>query len=287
MSIQVFNSCFQRSGIAAKSDLKTREYQEVFRALEREHEEFLAKDQQFRSDDYKWPRDPLHCWSRVWEYPYVYYHLKSLRDSIQPEANARIADLGSGVTFFPFAAAKLGFRVDCLDIDPICERDLQRAASVVPHDPGEVKGSLITDGRLPLGDMEVDAVYCISVLEHIPNFESTIEEVVRILIPGGLFILTVDLDVCGYLDIGVQRFHDMRRALAAHFVLEQPEITTHPADMLLMYQGLDSVRSNLSQVKFYGKQAARALRRRGPLGSYPNLAVWAGVLRRKATTSQV
>jgi hypothetical protein len=60
---------FDRSGLAALSDLQTEEWRELFTSLEDQQREFLAKEEAFRSADYPWPRDPLHTWSRVWEYP--------------------------------------------------------------------------------------------------------------------------------------------------------------------------------------------------------------------------
>ena len=48
---------------------------------------------------------------------------------------------------------------------------------------------------MPFQDNEADAVYCVSVLEHIPNPERTVKEVARILQPGGVFVLTIDLDL--------------------------------------------------------------------------------------------
>ena len=50
-----------------------------FALLEKEQADFLAMESAFRSREYKWPRDPLHTWSRVWEYPYTYHHLQQAR----------------------------------------------------------------------------------------------------------------------------------------------------------------------------------------------------------------
>jgi len=175
-------------------------------SAEKEQREFLIKEDHFRTSEYKWPRDPLHTWSRIWEYPNTYHHLKQWRDSRKnTEAALHGVDLGSGVTFFPFSVARLGYRVTCVDIDPIVSVDLPKAVRIIDHGPGQVDSRLCDNSNLPFVDGEVDAVYCVSVLEYIPDFENTIEKVFRVLKPVGLFILTIDLDSCGYLDIGVNQ----------------------------------------------------------------------------------
>lgn len=60
---------FDRSGLATLSDLQTLEWHDLFGLLEREQALFLEKEGQFQSPEYPWPKDPLHTWSRVREYP--------------------------------------------------------------------------------------------------------------------------------------------------------------------------------------------------------------------------
>ena len=241
-------SIFERNGIAAMSDLDTAEWKEVFALLEAEQQRFLSHEDAFRSPNYPWPRDPLHCWSRIWEYPYVYSFLRShlapsgaARSSDGP---ARVVDLGSGVTFFPFSVARLGSHVTCADIDPICAGDLGKAAAVVDHAPGAVDFRLIEGDALPFGDGEVDAVYCVSVLEHIPTFEVTVREVARILQPGGILLLTIDLDLTGLAEIGVENYRRLKDTLRDHFHGVFPDVTVHPADVL---------RSDTSQYSISGE----------------------------------
>jgi len=223
---------FDRGGLAALSDLRTSEWQELFGFLEQEQAAFLEQEAKFRSPEYKWPRDPLHTWSRVWEYPYVYYHLRKWKKGLPRSNQPRVVDLGSGVTFFPFSVARLGFHVICTDVDPICKKDLAHAAQCVNHDPGQVDFRL-TDGlTLPFGDGEADALYCVSVLEHIPHFETMIQEIARILKPGGLVVVTVDLDLRGDAEFGVESHKILAAALRRHFAHLYPEVTIHPADLL-------------------------------------------------------
>ena len=150
MNKEVTESIFDRSGLAALSDLQSPQHRDLFAQLEKEQDAFLERQSGVWSDDYRWPRDPLHTWSRIWEYPYVYYHLKKQAEALGPDRDFKVADLGSAVTFFPFSVAELGCRVHCLDIDATCAPDIERAANVVPHSPGKVEFNPISDGRLPL-----------------------------------------------------------------------------------------------------------------------------------------
>jgi 2-polyprenyl-3-methyl-5-hydroxy-6-metoxy-1,4-benzoquinol methylase len=213
------------------SDLKSEEWRALFSILEDQQKEFLSRENQFRSADYKWPRDPLHTWSRIWEYPYVYHHLRRIKAQFS-FGSPKMLDYGSGVTFFPFSAAKLGYRVTCADIDPICAIDISRAANVLPHGPGTVDFELISENSVQLPSSEMDIVICISVLEHIPTFASTISELARLLKPGGVLILTIDLDLRGDSEIGVQKHADLLSKLRRYFDLIYPEDLTHPADVL-------------------------------------------------------
>jgi len=194
-----------------------------------------------------------------------------------------VVDIGSGVTFFPFAVARLGYEVICMDTDPVCGPDIKRASSVVPQKPGNVSFSLLTESQLPLIDSDADIVYCISVLEHIHNFENTIEEVYRILKPGGLFILTIDLDACGYLDISAERYYALRKFLSKYFDLKKPEISVHPMDELKCHNGPFPylVYSTRQKWMFHFKQRIKRLLGKQPFLVLPNLAVWGAIMTRK------
>jgi SAM-dependent methyltransferase len=274
---------FHRSGLAALSDLKTPEWRSLFTALEGEQAEFLAKEAEFRSTAYKWPHDPLHTWSRVWEYPYVYFHLEQQKRLWDPERMPWLVDLGSGVTFFPFAAARLGYKVTCADIDRICQDDLPRAARLFPHSPGKVDFRLIKDGFLPFGDAEIDCVYCISVLEHISDLEPTIREVHRILKPGGSLIVTIDLDLRGDAAIGIDDYKKLMHILRETFLFMLPETTLHPRDMLTSDAGPFSIRGStgLKSTLIAMKQLPQFVLRKKRLPSPPFHLAVSGMLLQK------
>ncbi len=223
---------FDRSGLAILSDLGTPEWRELFSKLEKDQAEFLSLEDKFRSSEYRWPGDSLHEWSRIWEYPYAYHHLRRWRRTVPTETSPKVADVGSGVTFFPFSIGRLGCDVICTDIDPVCGVDLGRAAAVYAAAPGSVQFRLADGSSLPFADGELDAVYSISVIEHIPDFAHTLEEVWRILRPGGIFLLTCDMCMEGDLELGIESHGRLVRALHRHFDLTCPERTVHPKDTL-------------------------------------------------------
>ncbi len=226
---------FRAAGFAAKSDLENDTYRALYAELEAYQSGFLANSDRFRSAEYRWPHDALHCWSRIWEYPYIYAHMREIIDVTGPaDRPLKAVDVGSGVTFFPFALAALGWEVVCTDIDPICERDLKAAIDVIKQDEGSVSFRMIEDNRLPFSDGECDVVYCISVLEHIPDFEHTVLEMARVLKPGGHCLLTCDIDLCpgGRGQLNSDQYASLMELVDSYFEFAAPGRIVHPVDML-------------------------------------------------------
>lgn len=225
-------SIFGVGGFPSLNDLESDEWRMLFQRLAREQSDFLAHEVSFRSAEYRWPRDPLHTWSRLWEYPYVFHQVERICQAKADDETVKVADIGSGVTFFPFAIARLDCDVTCIDVDPICERDILAASKIVEYSPGNVAVGIMLDNRIPLPSESQDVVYCISVLEHIPNFEGTIEEIARILKPSGKFVLTVDIDLRGDSELGSEAFTFLQNKLAQKFKSAVPERIIHPAALL-------------------------------------------------------
>jgi SAM-dependent methyltransferase len=223
---------FTRCGLARLSDLETQEWEKIFSLLEVQQEKFSSRSPQFFSDEYYLSRDPLHTWSRCWEYPYIYQNMVVWAGDIASDTAIRVVDIGSGVTFFPFLLASRGFHVTGVDLDPVVKRDMLKAIHIVPHVPGIVDFKLADSASLPIDDHTVDAVYCISVLEHISAFEQTISEISRILRPGGALFLTFDIDLRGDHDIGSVKYYSLKAELTKYFEFLYPETTVHPTDIL-------------------------------------------------------
>lgn len=231
------DNVFLRSGIAALSDLKSNVWESTFADLDRQQIQFQQNEAKFRSSDYKWPRNALHNWSRVWEYPYAYLNILAALDTGILKSGSQVVDLGSGVTFFPFVVARKGLQVSCADIDPTNDTDLKKAIQVEPAAPGSVTSLLINGTNLPFKDESVDLLYCISVLEHIPQPWGLLGEIGRCVKKGGRIIITMDLAMDGMGEITVTNRLRLHEELAKNFRSCVPTLTVHPADMLTIYRG--------------------------------------------------
>lgn len=102
-------------------------------------------------------------------------------------------DAGAGVTPLPHALAGLGYTVHACDFD----RGLMTrmaATSMADVYGTQVSYSWQDLSEIGFPDATFDLVTCISVLEHIPppHDRRALRELLRVLKPGGLFVLTLD-----------------------------------------------------------------------------------------------
>lgn len=224
---------FDRSGKARLSDLTTPEHADLLALLKNYQDFFTECGHNFMSKRYllKWPQDSLRWWSRIWEYPFVYHHLKS------QTTNSVIMDFGSGVTFFPFSVAELGQKVICIDNDIDCVQDMQKAIKHVPLKKGQVEIEQFADGKIPLANESFDAAYSVSVIEHIPKFEGIIREIARTLKKGGLFLLTIDCDLIGNYSITEENRKKLGSVIEEYFEYVHPPTSVSEKDLLRSDRG--------------------------------------------------
>jgi SAM-dependent methyltransferase len=96
-------------------------------------------------------------------------------------AGARWLDLGCGAgRFLTLAPGAIG--VD------VARAALERAAANAPG--ADVRRLEDADGALPLGHGEVDLVWCSETIEHVADALGLLQEVRRVLAPGGRLLLT-------------------------------------------------------------------------------------------------
>ena len=108
--------------------------------------------------------------------------------------DARILDAGAGYGIYSLTLAERGYKVDVLELEA------ERVAALNKmKDERPVLGDRITTtvGSLtaaPMNDSSYDVIVCSDVIEHIPDDAAAVSEMARMLVPGGLLVLTVPYD---------------------------------------------------------------------------------------------
>jgi ubiquinone/menaquinone biosynthesis C-methylase UbiE len=113
---------------------------------------------------------------------------------IQP--GTRLLDLGCGAGRHAFEASRRGAEVVALDAD---HGELQQVSAIAAAmaEAGEIQApASITSAagdatRMPFPSGSFDVVIAAEVLEHIPADQSAINEIARVLRPGGIVAVTV------------------------------------------------------------------------------------------------
>jgi len=131
----------------------------------------------------------------------------------------------------------LGYDVVCIDVDRAALREIERSAGLIDCRPGTIRTAQTDGSTFPLASSDVDVVYCVSVLEHIRQFDRTIREIARVLVPGGVCVLTVDLAMSGPSEMSRGTFDRLSALLSDLFSFEFADATVHPADVLTSENG--------------------------------------------------
>lgn len=124
-------------------------------------------------------------WSRKYEYPWFV-----IRGNFQPDLS--VLDVGGGDSILQYRMAQLSKSVTNLDVtnyhwDRIKERAFHKAhGSNITFVQGDARDMPFKDGLFP-------RVVCASVLEHIENPLKVVDEMWRVLSPGGRLLVTMDI----------------------------------------------------------------------------------------------
>ena len=187
-------------GIPLEKDYRTLLLSELFQTMEAFSDRFiLTRRGRPASYKYRWGADPLHHWSRQWEYPFVYEKIRSFA-SKNPDLS--ILDAGSGFTFFPFYLASQfeGAKIYCCDNNRTLVKAFHQRNRINCSD---VHFSMADLKSLNYESEQFDMIYCISVLEHTDGYDRVVREFHRILKPGGQLVVTFDISLDGARDIPV------------------------------------------------------------------------------------
>lgn len=180
-------------------------------------------------ETYGWVQDPLHQWSRQWEYPFILQYIErelSHSESDSPE----ILDAGSGITFFPYYLKNRwpSASVTCCDYDNSLNRVFSHVGESLPPQ-SQLAFQCTPLQKLPFDDKRFSILYCISVLEHTTDYLAIIREFHRVLRPGGLFLATFDIALDGISEILPTEADSLHECILSHFQLSEP--TPVPSDV--------------------------------------------------------
>ncbi len=203
-----------RSRVPTIEDLRSALESPLFEQLETHSTRFLRTHARALAPyGRQWVGDPLHQWSRQWEYPFVLAAIEAFAGE-RSAVGLRILDAGSGVTFFPFYLASRfeEAAVQCCDSDPMLGPIFE---AITRGEEGSVDFRQADIGDCGLPDASIDIVYSVSVLEHAAGYRRIIDEFVRLLAPGGLLVVTFDISLDGRADIPPAQAEDLLAALEA------------------------------------------------------------------------
>lgn len=133
-----------------------------------------------------------HRYDLVKNFQRVYEHAllaQPIMDHIAPHTSPLVLDVATGTGRLPLALLRHSHfqgRIVALDLS---RRMLQQAARKV-QGQGQVRLIWYTAEKLPFSDNTFDVVTCLEALEFMPNPPGVLRELVRVLRPGGLLLIT-------------------------------------------------------------------------------------------------
>jgi 2-polyprenyl-6-hydroxyphenyl methylase/3-demethylubiquinone-9 3-methyltransferase len=134
-------------------------------------------------------RDAEHWWDGSQRWLRALQNLVPARfaffDRLMSWQGRTVLDLGCGGGFMSEALARRGARVTGVDVSrgaiTIAKRHAAGGGLPIRY--------LVASGEdLPLPDASVDCVVCVDVLEHVRSLDRVLDEVRRVLQPGGVFL---------------------------------------------------------------------------------------------------
>ncbi|MEZ0052687.1 SAM-dependent methyltransferase [Mycobacterium sp. MAA66] len=117
-------------------------------------------------------------------------------DRLQIRSGTTVIDVGCGAGRHAFEAFRRGADVVAFDqdADELANVDIMLQAMAQEGEaPAGAKAEVVTGDALalPYADGEFDCVIASEILEHVPQDDRAIDELVRVLKPGGLLAVTV------------------------------------------------------------------------------------------------
>lgn len=186
------------SHFASVNELQSKDYKAVWKNINTLHSSLNLPDHsEINKMRYPWSINmltkPQMYASRMWEYTYAII-------SSKVKANDRCLDVGCGMSAFTvYLKDHVGARVVGTDPDFIKGSIKYKGHGVSQEFLKKTGLKIVRAGmeKLPFKTDSFDKVFCLSVIEHVSEDVAYlgIQEMARVLKPGGVLILTVDTNL--------------------------------------------------------------------------------------------
>jgi ubiquinone/menaquinone biosynthesis C-methylase UbiE len=140
-----------------------------------------------------WRRHPSACpySQRFWvEAPHPFITRERLRAILEPRPGERVLEIGPGTGYYTLPVAEWispGGRLDVLDVQrEMLDHTLRRASE---HGLDNIAAAQADARELPYADATFDAAYLVTVLGEIPDRETALRELRRVLKPDGRIVV--------------------------------------------------------------------------------------------------
>ena len=108
----------------------------------------------------------------------------------RPEEEIRVLDWGCGKGQITYLLAKRGFNVTSCDVEGDREDSSFGQATPIIDELNVSVIRLRHESELPFADGSFDCVVSFGVLEHVPSDSASLQEIRRVLRPGGILFIT-------------------------------------------------------------------------------------------------
>ena len=167
-------------------------YRHLFEPFRYWYREILRREPEVNNDPTQpelYGDDPDCQWSRGWEYPWVLLHGDF-------QVGHTVLDAGAGASPLPMLLARQGCQVTAVDFDVVGEGAKAKLWGCHPElTLGLYRSEWADLTRMKYDDATFDRVVSVGVLEHLKDRGLAISELMRVLKPGGLLIVTEDREV--------------------------------------------------------------------------------------------
>jgi ubiquinone/menaquinone biosynthesis C-methylase UbiE len=136
-----------------------------------------------------WRRNPSACpySQRFWvQAPHPLITRERLLEALSPSAGERLLEIGPGTGYYTLDVAGRAGTVEIFDLQQeMLDHTMQRASEARLENVVPRQGDATS---LPYEDDSIDGAYLVTVLGEIPDQQAAVDELARVLRPGGRLV---------------------------------------------------------------------------------------------------